>query len=303
MRSKGAVYDHDGRLIPESQRRGGISGDHVVAVDPISVDVTGTKRLRGTWLYGGHWMTHFGHFITETLTTLWPEGLNFHGVIFHPFVHGSKLPGDVARELFRYACSSFEPVIIDAALQVEHLLVPTRPFTINAAATARAVDVWKRVAAAATQSRNSGHRPSRIFLSRTRLHEQYARKAGSGHKRALSNELDLDELFRKRKVTVFYPEQLSISEQINLARGAEVLCGVSGSALHLSAFSPPETRVLEIADVRSPRGLPNQRVIDSAVGHEVAVIAHAADQDRKNAVPAVNLEQVERALDDLLGRR
>jgi len=54
---------------------------------------------------------------------------------------------------------------------------------------------------------------------------------------------------------------------------AQVVAGASGSALHLSAFAPSSTRVLEIGDSRSPdRPVAMQVVIDAACGHEHAFL-------------------------------
>jgi capsular polysaccharide biosynthesis protein len=86
------VYDADGALLPASQRIGGYAGDLVVSADPAEVDpAPGAEELAGTWLYGGHWMGQFGHFLTETLSTLWPEPADdLEGIVFHAFIWGGR---------------------------------------------------------------------------------------------------------------------------------------------------------------------------------------------------------------------
>jgi hypothetical protein len=94
--TRGTVYDSAGKLIRDSQRIGGLGGDLVLATDPLRLTQSETRRkrrrLHGTWLYVGSWVNHFGHFITENLTTLRPESLELDGVVAHPFVFGGPEP-------------------------------------------------------------------------------------------------------------------------------------------------------------------------------------------------------------------
>jgi capsular polysaccharide biosynthesis protein len=69
-------------------------------------------------------------------------------------------------------------------------------------------------------------------------------------------------------VHVVHPETLPITEQIELVRGARVLAGLSGSALHLSAFAEPGTQVLTVGDRRDlGKPMPAQTMLDEACGH------------------------------------
>ena len=74
---------------------------------------------------------------------------------------------------------------------------------------------------------------------------------------------------REAGFAVVNPEQMDLDEQLALVADAAVIAGSSGSALHLSAFAPASTRVLEVGDLRSPeRPMPMQLVIDAVRGHE-----------------------------------
>lgn len=297
---RGAVHDATGKLLPQSQRYGGVAGDHVVAVDPTTVAVPdpAATELAGTWLYGGHWMMQFGHFVTETLTTLWPTDLTIDGVLFHPFVFGRRVPDTAELELAALAGYPQPPRIVDRSLLVERLLVPTRPYTVNAAATSQAAAVWGRVAGAVGEPGTTV--PGRgIFLSRSRFHAQHARRTGMPHKRALGNEEALDDLFARRGLRVVDTQELPVREQVAVARAASTLVAVSGSALHLSAFARPGSRVVEIGDPRSPHGLPNQSVVDAAAGHQSAVVPYSGPPFGGAARPTLDLGRIARALDDL----
>jgi hypothetical protein len=96
-------------------------------------------HLEGTWLYGGTWFNHFGHFLTETITTLWPTG-QFSGLLFHSFWFGSDvLPWQQAM----LDLAGFDGLPVDMVdstpTAVERLLVPVRPYIANAHAAPQAV--------------------------------------------------------------------------------------------------------------------------------------------------------------------
>ena len=83
---RGAVYDAGGDLVRSSIRLGGVNGYNWAPADERRVErPPGVERLAGTWLYGGHWIQHFGHFAIETITTLWPE-VEVEGLVFHKYL-------------------------------------------------------------------------------------------------------------------------------------------------------------------------------------------------------------------------
>src|ERR1700749_4097500 len=69
---KGCVYDSNGDLISLSQRTSGVGGDRIVNSDsPRIENVTATIRIEHDCVYLGHLMGHYGHFLTETLSSFW----------------------------------------------------------------------------------------------------------------------------------------------------------------------------------------------------------------------------------------
>jgi capsular polysaccharide biosynthesis protein len=287
--TRGAVYDAGGNLIAASQRIGGLGGDHVVAADPTRIPpparrrwslrarTGGPRRLPGAWVYAGTWMNHFGHFITETLTTLWPSDLEVTGLVAHPFIFGGD-ESEWQRDLLELAgYGSLPRVLAQDGLRVDRLLVPTRSFVTNGYATPNASGTWQRVADAATVTLAPPRPGSVLFISRRRWHER-AEELGRPAPRRLEDEASLDRYMESRGYRVIYPEEMAIRLQISAVRSVETLVGVSGSALHLSAFARQGTRVIEICDPRSGTGrLPNQRVVDAACGHRTASIPFTGD--------------------------
>ncbi|MEW6225962.1 MAG: glycosyltransferase family 61 protein [Chloroflexota bacterium] len=305
--TRGAVYDAAGMLVEASQRIGGTARDVVVAADPARFGstpagwlrrVTGGRRFRGrrlngTWLYAGTWMHQFGHFVTETVTTLWPDPIDVAGLVAHPFAHlETRYPWQT--DLVELSGYGARPLVLALEpVRVERLLVPTRPFVAAAYATPMAVRAWERIAEAATGAAGTPEPSGNVFLSRSRFH----RRTGDASRldtRRLENEEELDELMRSRGWRVIYPEEMPIGDQVRAVRSARVIAGMSGSALHLAAFAPSGTRVLEIGDLRSGgRPVRNQRVIDAVRGHLTAFVPLRGDE------PRLALGELARLLDEL----
>ena len=134
--------------------------------------------------------------------------------------------------------------------RVDRLVLPERSFVPGTLAMPEAVGVWDRVARSQT-------RGGPVFLSRTR----------GTTKRVLEGDEELDDRMAALGFDVVHSQELPITEQVELAASASVLVGIAGSQLHLAAFAPASTQVIEIGDQRSPHKLlGNQAAIESARG-------------------------------------
>lgn len=236
--------------MPISLRRSGHGGDPTTTEAPPTYTPANHQHLSGKWLYGGNWMNHFGHFITEGLTTLWPRVRGVRGIVCHPYLFGNSVTSWHEELLFRMGWDV--PVIVAThGAIVDELIVPERPVTLNHSIAPQAINVWGRVASAGTPSRD-------VFLSRSKL---------PPGRRDIPGDERLDDLMAGIGFDVLHPQEMPITEQLDAVAGARVLAGVSGSALHLSAFTHAHTRVLELGDTRTPhKALPFQRIIDDAAG-------------------------------------
>lgn len=270
----GAVYDADDRLVRSSQRLLGDPRGHRVAADPERVTRRPAATLAGTWVYGGTWASVFGHFLVETLTTLWPrlahrpDGLVFHSSFGRHTVAGWH------RRLVDLAGWADVPVHVvdgDRPVTAERLVVPGRAVSLHAWAHPEARAVWERTA---DPFRGAGG-PDRLYVSRTLLNE---RRRARGHRRPVRTseayDRELDAVFADRGFEVFHPETEDVDSQLRAVASARVVAGLSGSGLHHSAFMPSGGRVLEVGDGRTgERPVPMQRAIDAAMEHERAFVA------------------------------
>ena len=279
---KGAVYDAKRELVVESQKA--VVSDYPwVAADPAKLANRGSvkRTLRGRWLYGGHWMQHFGHFLIETLPTLWPDPAGLDGLVFHKY---HRMPASVEpwmqRALDLVGMGGLPGDVVgtgSGVIKVENLVIPGRPVVPGGWAHPQARDVWMRLGSQFVDP----SAPRRVFLSRTRFNA--ARDASgevTGTKaRRTSPERDreLDRVFADAGFAVVSPEELPIDEQFRLFANAQVLAGCSGSALHMSAFAPDGAKVIEVGDSRNAdRPQRTQLVIDALCEHRRLFVSAGA---------------------------
>jgi capsular polysaccharide biosynthesis protein len=287
---RGAAYTPRGGLMPRSQRLNVHDVKAPLACDPKSIDPpTDAIRVEGSWIYGGHWMPHFGHYLTETLPSLWPDPAEIprlDGLVFHRSWRGQWSRKAVRefyeptvepwqRDLIALAGYGTVPVRLHNAgtRQFDRLVVPSRPLVHKSWAYRDVVPMWQRMAAAAGTPG-----PDRlIYLSRTRFNAADERDRRNRTTGGWDDELDAT--FAAAGFVVVHPEELRIVDQVRVVAGADVLAGSSGSALHLSAFAPQSTRVIEVGDRRARDGsVPTQRVIDSVIGRTVAFLSYGDQQ-------------------------
>ena len=281
---RGAVYTDQGEIVDASQRSGGTGGDLVATVNPRHLTAEEVKeaaghRLHGPWLYAGSWMHGFGHFIVETLPTLWPlladdqQAGVAQGIVAHRFT--SRRRHDWQEEMVRPLIGDREIHVVDATpASYERLLVSPRPYRYEAAISPRAAEVWDEIASRITPESDS--HPSHVFLSRARFVDSLPKDAPA-RARAYSNAGVVDDFFRQRGFTVVYPEELTVADQIALVRDAEIVAGPSGSALHLAAFMR-SGRVIELGDSRSASDLLiTQRAIAAVKKQLIVHIPFAAN--------------------------
>jgi len=284
----GAVYDSAGHLVPASQRQWDRTVHQPVAVDPPVVRVPGNvaRTLEGPWVFGGHWARHFGHFLLETLPNLWPEeALGTRGIVMMESAFMRREP-NFQRGLFVPQLRPWQEALLELAgfgghelqvscyktIRAERLLVPERPVFLNQWVRPEAVGLWRRISDA-VGARGSA---TKVFLSRTRFNSDEGTSATGALRTDPEWDALLDSRFAGAGFAVVNPEELSIPEQIELVRGAGVIAGSSGSALHLSCFADPGTRIVEVGDLRTGgEPLRMQRAIDAACGHWDAYIGYA----------------------------
>lgn len=295
----GCVYRADGSKVALSERFGGFLGDHLTTENPDRIDVsTLAKPQKGRGLYLGHFMGgHYGHFITEGLSTFWVfedhPATQFQYFVFHPFSFGVRVPPYTKMCLELFGIPEERIVFVGQdRLQCSELVIPERLFRLNHSADVRSHWTYQAIARAAPINRSM---PERVYLSRRKFsHQQFDR--------VVANEVELEHVFRSHDFEIIYPETLNFLEQVSLCANASVVAGVSGSGLHNSLFMKPGRLLIELGDPRYD-GLPapTQTLCNHVAGVRTAFIPFAGIRFGPRGTMLFNVSSLKTALSNVLG--
>jgi capsular polysaccharide biosynthesis protein len=282
----GAIYTSDGDLVRSAQRPWMAAWKH--RDDPRFDTQTPMAETLERAVYGGRYYGHFGHFLLETVPTLYQAAPHDGVIICHPNP-AVWAPEWLAARFRGYLLESLQIAperihLISTLTRIESLTVPALetppisgqvgPIYIEACARVRDYALAGGTASA-----------SKIYLSR--------RSFVGGSNRLVENEDELEALFERRGFDIIVPEKLPIADQIRAVANADYVAGVDGSALHLCGFMQPGATVLII----ETRPFKTQRAINEAIG--LTTLTSAAPFVRREedvAVYRADLADAERRL-------
>lgn len=265
----GCVYRADGSKVGLSERFGGWNGDLFRSDNPDALERPACRERSGKGLYLGSLMSaHYGHFITEGLSTFWIfetiPAAAFDYFLFSPFVFGTKFPGYALQCMRAFGIDPDRIVIMGKeAMAFEDLVVPERLFRLNHSADPALAWVHRRIS---SQIDEGCKTLDRVYLSRRKISFKQLT-------RVIANEVLVEKLFRQAGFTVIYPEEIPFNDQLALYANARVVAGPSGSALHNSLFMGPGSILIELGDPRyGGERAPTQMLCDIVSGVETAFI-------------------------------
>lgn len=293
----GCVYRADGSRVALSERFGGHHGDLMRTRNPERATVrTSPRAIAGRGLYLGHFMGgHYGHFVTETLSTFWIfAGLDmasFDYVLFHPFVFGSARPEYTHHCLARFGIAPEQVRLVpDEVLCCERLTVPERLLRLNHSVDPGLRWVYQQICADAARRADQ---PERLYLSR----RQFSRR---NFDRVMANEVLVEDAFRNRGFEIVYPETLPFLHQIGLYRHCTVLAGFSGSALHNAVFMQEGATLIELGDPRyEGRPAPTQVLCNVISGVDARFIPFSGRTFGGRQTMLFDIDALESGLDQL----
>jgi capsular polysaccharide biosynthesis protein len=259
-----------------------------------------TRTLPGRGLYLGNYMGgHYGHFITETLSTFWifekEQADAFDYVLFHPFVFGDSIPDYVKFCFERFGISEDKVVFAgDEVLAFEELVVPERLFRLNHSSDPRLRWVFGHLTSGARAPKAA---PQKLYVSR-RL---FSRRDLF---RVVANEAHIETTFERRGFEVIYPESMRFEDQIALYSRAQWVAGISGSGLHNSLFMQPDATIIELGDPRySGKRSPTQMLCDSISGVRNELIPFVGQSFGRYRVTLFSMGPLQSRLDAILQDR
>jgi capsular polysaccharide biosynthesis protein len=256
----GAIHDRQGALVRRSLRACGPT-EKVYSTDPeILAEPPPAEMVPGVGYYIGNIMSHYGHFITEGLSSLWlSDTVAFDYYVAHPFIWGAEIPAFARQAFARLGVDPDRIRLVEQPTRFERLIVPDRLWLMNASVNA----AYRR-----TVSALKGHylRPQphlKLYLSRAEI-----------PKRAVPNERAIEEVFRRAGFVVIQPQNHGFGAQLELFGQAAMIAGLAGSALHNVIFCPRGTATISIGDRRGSLTR-NQLICGAFVHGTTAVIPYA----------------------------
>lgn len=252
------VYDRHGRLIEAAAYRRG-PGPNLLGQQPrLDFDVEDLPWAPDEdYVYVGHLIQHYGHFLLSGLARLWPlERLQGTRLLAHG-------PGDVRHW---FTAPYLAPLLWHAGIRREQFADPREPVRVRRLTVVRPSfeehnfahlaygDTTRRIGRALLEGKTLGEGPP-VYLSKTALTRGVQR---------FVNEPDLQERLAKAGVEIVHPERLSLSEQAALFATRPAVAGALGSALHTGVLAPGAAHVIGVS--ASPEVNSNFTLADRASG-------------------------------------
>lgn len=295
----GCIYRSDLTKVHLSERFGGFMGDYVLSDnrESLAAPPQGAK-MDGRGLYLGHYMGgHYGHFITETLSTFWifedQPAASFDYFLFHPFVFGTEIPAYAAFCLRRFGIEPDKVVFVGAeAIAFEEMVVPERLFRLNHSADPRAAWIYRHIAEGC---RPPAIRSPKLYLSRRRF-------SRGNFERVIANEVDMEAEFRRRGFKILYPETMSFEDQVGHYANADWVAGISGSGLHNSLFMSTDAHLVELGDPRyDGKPAPTQALCNHISGVDAHFIPFKGPRFGRRGTMLFDMEFLRAQLDIVAG--
>lgn len=184
--------------------------------------------LKGRWLYGGMMYGHFGHFLCESTSRLWPlEDLEVDGILWLPKVkltHDAKLVKPFRHFFDVLGFPGIGLIATQRPVRVEELVIPAQGFGIGPMAAGK--PQYRRFMRERFAAGEAGS--AKLYISRSRL---------PGKRGSVVLEERIEEYLAAEGYRIFHPEGHSVEEQIAVYRSAAKIVALDGSALHLAAMA------------------------------------------------------------------
>jgi capsular polysaccharide biosynthesis protein len=227
-----ALYDEDGRRVLETCVRRGPGLKAVPHPAPEEVAIPSrARRVDYPVIYCGRLRAHWGHFLTESISRLWPlPDADVPADAALLFQRAKRRAAYVVDRFFSYAGVDRGRLLeLDSVTKLSDVFVPHPSFALEAEAFRCHAGLPERVAEAI----GDGGRPSSdqpVYLSRRLI-------TSPGGRRIVGEE-ELEDLLRRRGVMIVSPETLSYEDQVRLFNRHSTFIGCVGSAFHSLLYAP-----------------------------------------------------------------
>jgi hypothetical protein len=239
------VVDNQAFVIEAAlHRRGMIISDPIAISDQFARNPP-ERSLDGVWFFGGILLSHFGHFLSESVHRLRPfleSNTSFDGVVFidSPMFAPNAIDKTYVKSILtEYFAVPLEKIhVVKRNTLVERLVIAPQESAIGLAPSDSYMEYLQCLESRFLASPCLDYFPSpkKIFLSR----KNYLNKG-----RLLGLDA-VEEVLQRAGYEVLLPETMPVRQQIHLAASAEHVIAEEGSALHIFDILGPRSSSLSI---------------------------------------------------------
>jgi len=251
-----AVYYDNGELVRSSTSKKGISQNRK---QPSFIDIQQVKHsaVIDKALFGGAILQHFGHFLLESLSRLWPlavsgmakEVFECDVLYWAPnYKTGTitYLDTKVGRTIFESLNIKPNIRLLNQPVLIHKLIIPNQAVILDSEIYPIFRTLLKtagdRIIRMYRQSRKDEYK-DKVYLSRSNL---------PFPKRICVNEKRLEDILKDHGFGIFHPQEMSLADQIGLLNSAEIIVGADGSAFHTMLFSEISGKTILYLTHREP---------------------------------------------------
>ncbi len=270
--SPAGLYDTDGRLVRRAAYFRGLPQPHFpleAETTTLSVNQAPLAPRDYSYVFGGHYTAHYGHFFFAMLSRLWalprpaPPELRIvllaSGDVEEPFRH--EFSATILRAL-GLSPENFATLI--EPVRFESILVPAPGLEENHEGHAAFADFCHELGARILGRPPSRDRTRPVFLTKRLV---------QGGVHAILNEEVVCAALEKRGVSIVAPERLTLQDQIGIWADSSVVSGVFGSALHTSLFANGRPYIA----LNPERWINSNQIIIDRVNRNTATILYPDD--------------------------
>lgn len=194
------------------------------------------------YLYVGNFVSHYGHFLIDTLSRFWPllrdPDREFVLLAHTPWqdTPWQDVPA-IGEILARFGRTAHDVVTFAVPHRIRRMTIPDSSFVERSRAHVVFGEVMRFVGRPFWSPELVDRETRPAYLSKSRL---------AGGVSRLVDEADLERKLERRGFDVIYPETLSLPEQVALFARRRFIVGTAGSALHTALMSAPGRRILAL---------------------------------------------------------
>jgi hypothetical protein len=263
------LYDDDGTRISASRlwRNRRLDND-VWPVGQQAREVAGIRRVYGAPLiYLGVIFPHYGHFLLECIARLWALD-RFDDphvkLLYSESYRGAASSEFVTAFMAAVGLPADRLITFKEPVRLARVHIPHPSFYLKHEAYANHATLPMRAAwhMLAGRSEESG-RDTPAYVSRT----QFKAEVMANSRRVL-NEQPLEDELRQNGVAIYYPEQMTLEQQVAMVNRHRWIIGTRGSAFHTLLFGlhGAEHRTCMLYEHGDPGTLVNYYLVDQMKG-------------------------------------